>query len=107
MAQQVKSSHFQLGYTNTRPIDNKGIEDEVNRQKWNPQQHIAKNNFKQNNFSLGSTKNNTGVSQNANDYQNFSASFDPNAKAKRLELVNELRRSNLPSQNFDMPQSTA
>lgn len=30
-----------------------------------------------------------------------------NAKARRLELVQELRKSNLPAQHFDMPRSTA
>ena len=32
---------------------------------------------------------------------------DPQAKAKRLALVNELRKSNLPTQNFNIPKSTA
>ena len=35
------------------------------------------------------------------------AHYDPNAKAKRQELVDNLRKSNLPAQHFDFPKSTA
>ena len=57
---------------------------------------------------MGTSNTFNGLSQNANDFQNHgSATYDPNAKAKRLELVNQLRKSNLPSQFYDMPKSTA
>ena len=42
-----------------------------------------------------------------NDFQNRGGTFDPQAKAKRMELVNALRKSNLPPQHFDIPKSTA
>ena len=47
------------------------------------------------------------MSQNHNDFPNHGANFDSNAKAKRQELVNELRKSNLPPQHFNFPKSTA
>ena len=44
-----------------------------------------KNNFQQNNFKLGTSKNYEGISsQNSYDFQNHGAQYDPQAKAKRL-----------------------
>ena len=48
-----------------------------------------------------------GLSQNRKDFPDHGAHYDPHQKAKRLELVNQLRKSNLPSQNYDFPKSTA
>ena len=59
------------------------------------------------NWQLGTSNTFDGVSQNRNDFRNRGSTFDVNAKAKRLELVQELRKSNLPPQHFDMPKSTA
>ena len=41
------------------------------------------------------------------DFTHHGIVVDPNAKAKRLALVNELRKSNLPVQNVPIPKSTA
>ena len=41
------------------------------------------------------------------DFTNPGGSYDPKAKEKRLQLVNDLRKSNLPSQHFNFPKSTA
>lgn len=88
--------------------NNKAVQDEINRQKWNPKAALAKKDLARSNFSLGTSNTFNGLSQNQNDFQNHgSTQFDPNAKAKRLELVNQLRKSNLPSQHFDFPKSTA
>lgn len=48
-----------------------------------------------------------GQTQANHDFKNFGTKFDSDAKEKRQALVNELRRSNLPTQNFDFPKSTA
>ena len=109
-AQQIKSTHFQLGYPRSlKTVDPlSGHDEEVMRQKWNPTSVLAKGNLAKSNWTLGS--NNTfgsTLTQNRSDYQNHGAHFDPNAKAKRLELAQELRKSNLPAQHFDFPKSTA
>ncbi len=67
----------------------------------------ASANLAKSNFSIGTNNNFDGLSQNRNDFQNHGATYDPQAKAKRMELVNALRKSNLPPQHFDIPKSTA
>ena len=66
----------------------------------------ATKNLAKSNWQLGASNTFDGLSMNRNDYKNNAAHYDPTAKAKRLELVQELRRSNLPTQDFSMPKST-
>ena len=106
-ATEVKSSHFILGYPEKRDNTQQKIEDEVNRQKWNPQNTLVKTDLTKTNFILGDDNKFQSMSQNRSDYQNHGSAYDPEAKAKRLALVTELRRSNLPPQHFNMPKSTA
>eukprot|EP00354_Favella_ehrenbergii_P003026 CAMPEP_0170453826 /NCGR_PEP_ID=MMETSP0123-20130129/2289_1 /TAXON_ID=182087 /ORGANISM="Favella ehrenbergii, Strain Fehren 1" /LENGTH=72 /DNA_ID=CAMNT_0010716349 /DNA_START=385 /DNA_END=603 /DNA_ORIENTATION=+ len=65
-----------------------------------------KGNAVKTNWSLGNSAF-EGLSQNKNDFQHHGANFDAKARERRLELVNQLRKSNLPQQNFEMPKTTA
>ena len=108
-SRQVKASHFKLGYSNTANlVDNRpGYDDEVTKQKWNPKAAVVKKDLATSHFSLSTNNKFDGMSQARNDYQNRGQTFDPSSKAKRLALVNELRKSNVPKQNYDIPVSTA
>jgi len=85
----------------------KMLDENFEKQRWNPPQPQQKTHLSKTNWSVGNSNNFDGLSMNKNDFQNHGSMYDPMAKAKRMELVNELRKSNLPMQNFGMPKSTA
>ena len=68
---------------------------------------IAKTNLAVSNWKLGNTQTFDGLSQNKKDFPDHGAHYDPNQKAKRLELANQLRKSNLPPSHYDFPKTTA
>jgi len=104
----VKASHFQLGYNPAdQSIKGKELNENVEREKWNPALPANPKHLGKSNFQLGNSSSFDGLSMNKNDFKDHGSSFDPNAKAKRLELLNQLRRSNLPQQHFEIPKSTA
>ena len=96
-AQQVKASHFQLGYVKEDDSHKRGIEEENLKKKWKPEAAAPTSNLAKSNFSLGASTKFTATSMSQGAFQNHGAAFDPRAKEKRLELLNELRKSNLPS----------
>ena len=69
-AQQIKSTHFQLGYgAHSKTMDAVGSTDqEALRQKWNPQNVISKGNMAKSNWQLGNNSNFEALSQNRSDF---------------------------------------
>ena len=60
----MKASHFQLGYMGDSKDNNRAMQDEIDRQKWNPQAALAKKDLARSNFSLGTSNTFNGLSQN-------------------------------------------
>ena len=47
-----------------------------------------------------------GQSSFNHDFPDHCVAYDPKARDKRMALVAELRQSNIPSQNYDIPRTT-
>ena len=98
MIDDVRSTHFQLGYgpTDQNPIGSK-LDAELARQKWSPKPAPEKGNvsFTKTNWRLGRDAFDT-VPKHHRDFPDHGLTLDTKIKQQRLDLANTLRKSSLP-----------
>jgi len=80
---------------------------DANKQKWNPQVTKASKNLAKSNFTLGLKNEFYSEATSKAEFKKPNVLSIDDSSAKRVELLNELRKSHLPSGQEVFPNTTA
>ena len=105
---EVKASHFSLGFDKGHPnqID-QSKQDEALKLKWQPEQAKKSGSMARSNFTIGQNKVFNGQTSAKSDYKPNTEGVSSEAVENRKAMIQELRKSHLPSGDANIPQTTA